>query len=173
MSSSDPTQRFSSRVENYIRYRPGYPHAIVELLQNECHLTPDSVIADVGCGTGMFARLFLENGNRLFGIEPNAEMRKAGDDFLAGYPKFQSIDGKAETTTLPDRSVDFVTAAQAAHWFHRQDARREFVRILKPGGWAVMVWNERRHQATPGRRAGRAGPHRVHQDAEVAPEPGF
>ena len=153
MSSPDPTKRFSSRVENYIRYRPGYPHAIVELLQNECGLSPDAVVADIGSGTGMLTRLFLENGNRVFGIEPNPDMREAGDEFLASYSKFQSIDAKAETTTLPSRSVDFVTAAQAAHWFNRQQARREFVRILKPGGWAVMVWNERRHSATAFHRA--------------------
>jgi len=151
--TGDPTKRFSSRVDNYVRYRPGYPHAIIELLQKECHLTADSVIADIGSGTGMLTRLFLENGNRVFGIEPNEDMRRAGDEILAGYPKFISVGGSAEATTLPERTVDFVTAAQAAHWFDRQKARREFVRILKPGGWAVMVWNERRHESTPFHRA--------------------
>lgn len=153
MVTGDPIKRFSSRVENYVRYRPGYPAAIIELLKAECGLTADSIVADIGSGPGMLTRLFLENGNRVFGIEPNPDMRRAGDEFLASYPKFQSADGTAEATTLPARSVDFVTAAQAAHWFDRQQSRREFVRILTPGGWAVMVWNERRHQATPFHRA--------------------
>jgi SAM-dependent methyltransferase len=144
----DPTQRFSSRVDNYVRYRPGYPPEILELLGKECRLTPQSVIADIGSGTGILTRIFLENGNPVFGVEPNHEMRRAGEEMLASYPRFSSIAGTAEATTLADRSVDFVTAAQAAHWFDREKARREFVRILKPRGWTMLVWNERRTGAT-------------------------
>jgi SAM-dependent methyltransferase len=143
MPVNDATQRFSSRVANYIRYRPGYPPEVLELLQSECGLTRASVIADVGSGTGILTRMFLENGNHVFGIEPNPDMRRAGEELLASYPALVSIDGRAEATTLPSHSVDFVTAGQAAHWFDRVTARREFVRILKPDGWAVLVWNER------------------------------
>jgi ubiquinone/menaquinone biosynthesis C-methylase UbiE len=153
MPLSDPTQRFSSRVENYVRYRPGYPHGIIDLLKSECGLTTESVIADIASGTGIFTRLLLGNGNRVFGVEPNPDMRQAGEEYLAEFPKFTSVLGTAEATGLPDHSVDFVTAAQAAHWFDREKARQEFVRILKAGGWAVMIWNERRHQASAFHRA--------------------
>jgi SAM-dependent methyltransferase len=137
------TQRFSSRVENYIRYRPGYPPEILATLKTECNLTPESVIADIGFGTGLLTRMFLENGNGVDGVEPNLEMRQAGERLLGAFPKFRSVAGTAEDTTLPDHSVDFACAAQAAHWFDRDKARREFARILKPRGWAVLIWNER------------------------------
>jgi SAM-dependent methyltransferase len=149
MPVRDATQRFSSRVENYIRYRPAYPPQILELLKSECGLTSSSAIADIGSGTGILTRMLLENGNPAFGVEPNPDMRAAAESALAHYPEFTSADGTAEATSLQDRSVDFVTAAQAAHWFDRDYARREFVRILKPGGWSVLVWNERQTDATP------------------------
>jgi len=144
MVASNVTERFSSRVEDYLRYRPGYPAEVVNLLKAECNLTPDSVIADIASGTGIFTRLLLENGNRVFGIEPNEAMREAGEQVLAAYANFVSVSGTAEATTLADHSIDLVTAAQAAHWFDRVKARREFVRILKPGGSAALIWNERK-----------------------------
>jgi ubiquinone/menaquinone biosynthesis C-methylase UbiE len=149
MPVQDPTARFSSRVENYVRYRPGYPKEVLDLLRKQCGLTPESMIADVASGTGIFTRMLLENGNRVFGVEPNPDMRRAGEEYLASYARFTSIAGTAEATTLPDHSVDIVTAAQAAHWFDRAKARREFVRILKPGGWTVLIWNERQTDSTP------------------------
>jgi len=149
MPVKDATQRFSSRVENYVRYRPGYPTEVLELLKKECGLTSESVIADIASGTGIFTRMLAESGNRVFGVEPNDEMRRAGEEFLGGCSRFTSIAGTAEATTLPDRSVDMVTAAQASHWFDREKARREFMRILKPGGWTVLLWNERRTDSTP------------------------
>lgn len=144
MPATDPTQRFSSRVDNYVRYRPGYPPEVVELLRRECSLTPESIIADIGSGTGALTRMFLENGNRVFAVEPNTEMRHAGERLLAAYPNFLPVAGTAEATSLAERSVDFTTAAQAAHWFDAQRARQEFLRIVKPGGWTVLIWNERR-----------------------------
>ena len=149
MPVKDATQRFSSRVENYVRFRPGYPPEVLELLQRECGLAPDSVIADIASGTGIFTRMLAENGNRVFGVEPNDKMRRAGERLLESYSGFSSIAGTAEATTLPDHIVDIVAAAQAAHWFDREKARREFVRILKPGGWLVLLWNERRTDSTP------------------------
>ena len=148
MQVKDATQRFSSRVDNYVLYRPGYPPEILQLLQSECGLTEESVIADIASGTGIFTRLLLDNGNAVFGVEPNDEMRQAGELFLASCSGFTSVAGAAEATTLPDHSVDIITAAQAAHWFDREKARREFIRILKPGGWTVLVWNERRTAST-------------------------
>jgi SAM-dependent methyltransferase len=149
MPVKDTTQRFSSRVDNYVRYRPGYPPEVLELLKSECGLSPDSLVADIASGTGIFTRMLAKNGNRVFGVEPNDEMRRAGKRLLESYSGFTSIAGTAEATTLPDHIVDIVTAAQAAHWFDREKARREFIRILKPGGWLVLLWNERRTDSTP------------------------
>ncbi len=139
----DPTQRFSSRVDDYTRFRPTYPTSLVELLVRECGLQANSRIADVGSGTGLLAKLFLDFGCEVAGVEPNSNMRSAGDRLLAGWPRFHSVNGRAEATTLPDRSVELVTAAQAFHWFEPEPARAEFQRILTPGGWVVLVWNER------------------------------
>lgn len=145
----DPTKRFSNRVENYLKYRPTYPPAIIPLLESKCGLTAESAIADLGSGTGLLTELFLKNGNSVLGVEPNMEMRVAGERVLAGYPKFSSVIGAAEATTLPDHSVDFVTAGQAFHWFNREEARVEFVRVLKPGGWVVVAWNGYRIETSP------------------------
>jgi SAM-dependent methyltransferase len=153
MSVPDATQRFSSRVDNYVLHRPGYPAEVLSLLRAQCGLTPDSVVADIASGTGIFTRLLLENGNPVFGVEPNAEMRQAGEKYLADFPRFTSRNGTAEATTLAAQSMDLITAAQAAHWFNLGQARREFVRILKPGGWCVLLWNERQLDSTPFLRA--------------------
>jgi SAM-dependent methyltransferase len=149
----DPTQRFSSRVANYVKYRPSYPADIIDLLRAECGLTPDSLVADMGSGTGLLAELFLRAGNRVLGIEPNREMREAGDHLLQNYPRFSSLSSPAEATTLPDRSVDFITAGQSFHWFNRERVGAEFARILRPHGWLVLIWNERRVDSTPFLRA--------------------
>ena len=143
MPASNATRRFSDRVENYVRYRPGYPAEVLQALKTECGLLSSHVVADLASGTGIWTRMLLDNGNPVFGVEPNAEMRAAGERLLAGFPKFTSVAGTAEVTTLSNQSVDFITAAQAAHWFDRERARREFARILKPGGWLVLLWNER------------------------------
>jgi SAM-dependent methyltransferase len=147
--SADHTRRFSSRVADYIKYRPSYPPAVLHLLEDECGLMPASVVADVGSGTGILSGLFLRNGNRVYGVEPNREMREAGERLLAADGNFVSVVGSAEATTLEDHSVDFVTAGQAFHWFDPPEARREFARVLRPGGWAVLVWNDRRTGGSP------------------------
>ena len=149
MPASNATSRFSGRVENYIRYRPSYPPEVLNALQTECGLRSAHVIADIASGTGIWTRLLLKRGNPVFGVEPNAEMREAGERLLAEFPDFTSVAGTAEATTLADQSVDFVTAAQAAHWFDRARSRQEFARILKPGGWLVLMWNERLTDSTP------------------------
>ena len=122
-------------------------------MKDECGHSAASSVADVASGTGSFARMLLENGNPVCGVEPNAGMRRAGEEFLRAYPRFISLVGTAEATTLDDHSVDFVTAAQAAHWFDREKARREFIRVCRPGGWTVLLWNERRTGSTPFLRA--------------------
>jgi ubiquinone/menaquinone biosynthesis C-methylase UbiE len=153
MTFSDSKQRFSSRVADYVRYRPSYPSALLDLLRSECALRSGHVIADIGSGTGFLSELFLKNGNRVYGIEPNKEMRQAGEEYLASYDGFSSIEGSAEATTLDDSSIDFVTAGQSFHWFEPDAARREFVRILKPSGWMVIAWNDRRMEEAPFTRA--------------------
>ncbi len=149
MTFIDAKQRFSNRVADYVRYRPGYPSAVRDVLRAECGLKSGHVIADIGSGTGFLSELFLKNGNRVFGIEPNEAMRQAGGEYLASYDGFVSINGSAESTTLDDASVDFVTAGQAFHWFEQNAARGEFLRILKPAAWVVVVWNERLTDASP------------------------
>ncbi|MBW8012879.1 MAG: class I SAM-dependent methyltransferase [Chloroflexi bacterium] len=141
--NSAPTQRFSERVENYVKYRPSYPGEIIPYLEDNAGLTPESVIADVGSGTGILSKLFLDNGNPVYGIEPNAAMRAAGEEFLNGYAQFTRLEASAEATSLPDNSVDFITAGQAFHWFEYPKAKVEFQRILKPGGVLALLWNVR------------------------------
>lgn len=148
MPFADAKQRFSNRVTDYARYRPGYPSALIDLLTKECGLRRDHTVADVASGTGLLTKLFLDHSNRVYGIEPNREMRGGGEEFLRGYPNFTSIDGSAEATTLGDSSVDFVTVGQAFHWFDVAAAQREFRRILKSSGWAVVVWQDRRMDET-------------------------
>ncbi len=149
----ESAQRFSDRVENYVRYRPSYPDEIVQILRDETALNPDSVIADVGSGTGISAELFLKNGNTVFGIEPNLQMRQAAEQLLKPYSDFRSVDGTSEATTLASASVDYAVAAQAFHWFDPSRTRQEFVRILRPSGWVVLIWNARRLESTPFLRA--------------------
>lgn len=149
MADLSPTQRFSDRVENYVRYRPSYPHEIVTLLQSQHDLTADSVVADLGSGTGISAALFLQAGCTVHAVEPNREMREAAERLLGHHAHFHSVAGSAEITTLADHSMDFVVAAQAFHWFDAGAVRQECDRILKPGGWVVLIWNERQLDASP------------------------
>ena len=142
MTFSDAKQRFSNRVADYVRYRPGYPEEILPLLKAWCNFRAEHPVADIGSGTGLLSKLFLDFGNRVLGVEPNAEMRAAGEEFLGSYPKFTSIAGSAEATTLASDSVDFVAAGQAFHWFQMPAARGEFHRILKSGGRVLIIWNE-------------------------------
>jgi SAM-dependent methyltransferase len=144
-----PTYRFSQRVDNYIKYRPRYPEAVLDLLRAECQLQETHIIADIGSGTGILSELFLKNGNPVFGVEPDPQMRAGGAYYLRDYPAFTSVAAAAEATTLPDHSVDFVTAGQAFHWFDLELARGEFGRILRSGGWVVLVWNIQRTAGTP------------------------
>jgi SAM-dependent methyltransferase len=149
MQVSPSPYRFSRRVDNYIKYRPHYPTALLDVLQLECGLTNAHIVADIGSGTGILSELFLAHGNLVFGIEPDPNMRSGGEHYLRTYPHFRSIAATAEATTLANHSVDFVTAGQAFHWFDHRQARDEFARILRPGGWVVLVWNLHRTIETP------------------------
>jgi SAM-dependent methyltransferase len=145
----DPTCRFSNRVSDYMKYRPGYPSALLGLLTRECGLTPFSLVADIGSGTGKLTELFLSNGNTVFAVEPNREMRAAAEELLGGTPGFRSVEGRAEETGLGDLSVDMISAGQAFHWFDRDRSAAELRRILRPQGYAVLVWNDRERSGSP------------------------
>lgn len=153
MPAKNSTTRFSSRVDDYIKYRPHYPVEIIDLLAAKCGLTPESVIADIGSGTGILTKLFLENGNPVIGVEPNKEMREGGEAYLADYGRFTSMDATSEATRLPGRSMDFILAGQAFHWFDQAKTRVEFMRILKDDGVVVLIWNDRRTDSSPFLRA--------------------
>lgn len=145
---TDVTERFSSRVRDYVTYRPGYPPAILPLLQQQIGWQPGWQVADIGSGTGLSSQLFLEHGNEVFAVEPNSEMRAAAEALLRNRAGFHSIPGRAEATTLPSSGVDLVVVAQAFHWFDVAAARAEFRRILRPDGWVVLLWNTRRTEAS-------------------------
>lgn len=149
LPNMSPEERFSSRVENYVRFRPGYPPEVVALLENSVPLSDSSVIADIGSGTGISSEMFLKKGYQVMGVEPNDAMREAAERLLSAYPSFHSIKGKAQETTLDEHSVDLITAAQAFHWFDTPETRSEFTRILKPGGKIALIWNERQFDTTP------------------------
>lgn len=139
-----PTQRFSNRVADYVRYRPDYPLAVVDTLRQHCGWSGPVDIADLGSGTGLSALGFLDAGHHVLGVEPNGEMRQAAETLLRARENFTSIDGRAEATTLADRSVDLVIAAQAFHWFDVSAVATETDRILRPGGYRAVLWNLRR-----------------------------
>jgi SAM-dependent methyltransferase len=143
-----PTERFSDRVADYVKARPSYPVEVVDLLVRECELDAKSSVADVGCGTGIFTRQLLDIGCMVFGVEPNLSMRDAAIDLLGQHPLFTAIDGTGEATGLNDHSVDLITAAQAFHWFDKEKAHEEFRRVLRPGGYVCLLWNERRSTGT-------------------------
>ena len=149
----DPRERFSGRVDAYVRSRPTYPAGLVPLLEKEAALRRSDSVADVGSGTGILSLPFLRFGNEVFAIEPNAKMRAAAESLLGDEPLFHSIEGSAEATTLPAESVDLVAAGQAFHWFDREPARAEFIRILRPPRRVALVWNDRRTEGSPFSRA--------------------
>jgi SAM-dependent methyltransferase len=135
--------RFTGRAAVYSKYRPSYPIDIVNILRNTIGFDKDKIVADIGSGTGLLSRLFLENGNKVFGVEPNDEMRSFAEESLSKFPNFVSVRGSAEQTSLEDGSVDLVAVGQALHWFDRERATREFVRIVRKDGHACIVYNDR------------------------------
>ena len=149
MTDADPTTRFTERVADYAAHRPSYPPEVIDVLSSEGVLRPSDVVADVGSGTGILSALLLAHGNTVHAVEPNAAMAAEATARLGGNPRFHAVAGRAEATGLPDAFCDVVTAAQAFHWFDVEPTRREFRRILRPGGAVVLVWNVRRTDTTP------------------------
>jgi len=140
---SDPTKRFSDRVDNYVKYRPGYPDEVIAFLQKECDLSSNSVIADIGSGTGIFTKLLLDKGYKVYAVEPNADMRQAAKEYLGVNENFIPTDGSAEATNLPSNRIDLIVCAQAFHWFNNEKTQSEFKRILTADGDAALIWNNR------------------------------
>jgi SAM-dependent methyltransferase len=138
-----PAERFSSRVDAYLKYRPTYPPEIIEYLKSETLLSSEHIVADIGSGTGFLSKIFLDNGNTVYGIEPNNPMREAGEKWLSEYKNFISRTGRAENTFLENNSVDFITAGQSFHWFEPEATKKEFLRIARDGAKLVLVWNRR------------------------------
>ena len=136
---SDPTKRFSDRVDNYVKYRPGYPAEVIAFLQNECDLSSNSVIADIGSGTGIFTKLLLDKGYKVYAVEPNADMQQAAKEYLGDNGNFIPTDGSAEETTLPSSSIDLIVCAQAFHWFNNENAKAEFKRVLRADGKVALI----------------------------------
>ncbi|MEE7546742.1 class I SAM-dependent methyltransferase [Xanthomonas sp. Kuri4-1] len=149
MSTSSSKQRFSDRVADYVRYRPDYPRDLLAWVDRDLGVGTDVAVADIGAGTGISTRLFLEAGYAVTAVEPNPAMRAAAEQWLRDYPRFRSRDGSAEATGLADASVGLVMAAQAFHWFDVEAVRREWRRILAPGGLALVYWNSRLLDSTP------------------------
>jgi len=142
-TSADNTARFSDRVDAYVKYRPSYPDELFDCLIGEGILFPDSVVADIGSGTGFFSALLARRVRTVKCVEPNDGMRNASVDFLSGYANCEIVKGTAEHTSLEGSSVDCVTVAQAFHWFDRPTSLAEFRRILKSNGKMILVWNDR------------------------------
>ena len=141
-----PTERFSDRVDAYAKHRPSYPDPLMNFLKQQ--VPAPAAVADVGSGTGILTELLLEAGYEVYGVEPNASMRAAAEQRLRDHPGFHTIDGSAESTGLPDNSIDLIAAAQAFHWFDRARAKNEFRRILKANGKVALIWNERLDNAS-------------------------
>ncbi len=146
--STETTHRFADRVDNYIKYRPHYPQEMFDFLLSQNIITKNSVVADIGSGTGISTEPFLKLDLEVFAVEPNKEMREAAEKLLGENKKFHSVNAAAENTTLKDHSVDVVIAGQAFHWFDKEKTKQEFKRILKPGGYVVLLWNDRRTDST-------------------------
>jgi len=142
-ASRDPTERFGNRVDDYVRYRPGYPAALIDHLRIRGWLPADSVVADIGAGTGISSALFLDAGCGVHAVEPNAPMRAAAQRLLGQHERFHAVDGRAERTTLADSSIDLIAAGTAFHWFDPVPTRAEFARVLRPHGHVALFWNLR------------------------------
>ena len=139
----DNTSKFTGKSGVYAASRPGYAEELFDFLEEKRILTGGCTVADIGAGTGKFTKQLLDRGYTVYAVEPNEDMRRTADGLLGGTRGFVSVNGCDAATGLPDASADCVTAAQAFHWFDRDAFARECRRILKPGGYAVLVYNNR------------------------------
>ncbi|MBN2532836.1 MAG: class I SAM-dependent methyltransferase [Spirochaetales bacterium] len=139
----NPAYRFTGISDVYNRFRPGYPKEIIDVLKENYHLSSSSIVADIGSGTGKLSGLFLHNGNNVYCVEPNDEMRNVAEECFSMNPNFISINGCAEKTDLPGKSIDFIVIGQAFHWFHKHETKKELLRIIRENGVIALIWNKR------------------------------
>lgn len=139
----DNTKKFSGRAQDYTRGRPGYPKALFDRLYTDYGFSDNSCIADIGSGTGRFSKYLLDKGCTVYCVEPNEDMRRVAENELGDYNNFISVNGTSDITTLQNKSVDFITAAQAFHWFDAKKFKKECQRILRHDGKIVLIWNTR------------------------------
>ncbi len=144
----ETTHRFADRVDNYVKYRPHYPREMFDFLLSQHIINENSIVADIGSGTGISSKPFLKLNLEVFAVEPNKEMREAAEKLLGDHKNFHSVNASAENTTLKDHSIDVIVVGQAFHWFEKEKTKQEFKRILKPGGHVVLLWNDRRTDST-------------------------
>jgi SAM-dependent methyltransferase len=135
-------ERFTNRVAAYITSRPGYPDSGIDWIIEQSHISTNSIIADIGAGTGISSKYFTEKGYKVFGIEPNEAMRQASITYV-NHPRYEAIAGDDTNTGLAENSVDLIISAQAFHWFDSQKFKKECARILKPLGHVAILWNDR------------------------------
>ncbi|MGD0477139.1 MAG: class I SAM-dependent methyltransferase [Nitrososphaerales archaeon] len=140
-------RKFQGRADIYAKYRPSYPIGVLLTLRREIGFDQERVVADIGSGTGILSELFLENGNRVYCVEPNEDMRRVAEERLRRYaPRYISVNGTAEATNLKSDSIDLVAVGQALHWFDVEKTRAEFARILRRGGYVSIVYNHRKRE---------------------------
>lgn len=136
-------KQFDGLGKIYAKFRPSYPENFINYLYSTARITRDSIVADVGSGTGILTEQLLLKGSKVFAVEPNDNMRDIAEKNLNRFTEFVSVSATAENTKLLDNSIDFITVAQAFHWFDKQAFKKECQRILKPGGKVILVWNSR------------------------------
>ena len=141
------TQQFTGKASAYTKGRSDYPEALFDDLYHKYGFAPDSVIADIGSGTGKFCQPLLMRGSIVYAVEPNEDMLHAAPSFLRSASNYHPVKASAESTTLPDASIDHITCAAAFHWLDAKAFHAECRRILKPGGLVVMAWNVRDREA--------------------------
>lgn len=139
----DNTKKFTGKASVYSESRPSYPKVLFDYLVNIEKINKDSIIADIGSGTGKFSESLLNLGFKVFAVEPNKDMRTKAENLLSFNSSFISINGTDSNTTLEDNSIDYITVAQAFHWFNPVAFREECQRILEENGKAILVWNNR------------------------------
>lgn len=140
-------EKFTGKADVYAKYRPSYPDSLIDYLYSEIGFNENSLIADIGAGTGILTELLLKKKSFVYGVEPNDDMRCVAECSITKYKNYTSVKATAENTTLKSSSVDFITTAQAFHWFDRELFKHECNRILKPGGKVILIWNNRDGQS--------------------------
>lgn len=139
----DNTEKFNQKADAYSFGRPTYAKTFIDWLYSEQGLNRQSIIADIGSGTGILSKQLLDKGSIIYAVEPNTDMRINAENKLKSFKNFRSVNGTAEHTTLENNCVDFITVAQAFHWFNVISFKKECYRILKPNGKVFLIWNTR------------------------------